>query len=56
MFTDMMLVMINLPPTSPRLNLSFVWFKFQGLSTYYSSNCSKEDAKFAQEFMKEKVL
>lgn len=56
-FTDMMLVMINnFPPTSPWLNLSFVWFKFQGLSTYYSSNCSKEDAKFAQEFMKEKVL
>ncbi|XP_015758341.1 PREDICTED: dipeptidyl peptidase 3-like [Acropora digitifera] len=28
----------------------------QGLSTYYSSNCSKEDAKFAQEFMKEKSI
>ena len=29
---------------------------FQGLSTYYSSNCSKDDAEFAQKFMKEKVL
>lgn len=28
----------------------------QGLSTYYSSNCAKKDAEFAQEFMKEKAI
>ena len=27
----------------------------QGISTYYSSNCAKEDAEFVQSFMVEKV-
>ena len=35
--------------------MTFVFLHLQGLSTYYSSNCTKVDAEFAQEFMKEKV-
>lgn len=28
---------------------------FQGLSTYYSSNCTRDDVVLVQDFMKEKV-
>ena len=28
---------------------------FQGISTYYSSNCTKKDLEIVGEFMKEKV-
>ncbi|KAM7447258.1 bifunctional diacylglycerol diphosphate phosphatase/phosphatidate phosphatase [Porites harrisoni] len=43
--------MFSLNPRTQQLGLGE-----QGLSTYYSSNCAKTDAEFAQEFMKEKEI
>ncbi|XP_068682622.1 dipeptidyl peptidase 3-like isoform X1 [Montipora foliosa] len=43
--------MYSLSPKTRQLGLGQ-----QGLSTYYSSNCSKDDAEFAQKFMKEKTI
>ena len=36
-------------------DLTFSLFVRQGISTYYSSNCTKKDVELVQDFMKEKV-
>ena len=31
------------------------WLSIKGITTYFSKNCTKEDAEFIQGFMQEKV-